>query len=226
MLSYDCLAADATPAFLRSHFRRTDLAHPCLGLELGGCTSSTPAGVQGTASATGATVDEAEGAQPTVNRAEAMDNALFLLEEVGKGLGGDAFGELVGLPLLPLADGTLGRFLAADEEAVFVCTTAERRLLAGGGLGGKGGGAGQWLLQDLEELTSVARGLLGNTCIHAATNVAIMEPRYLAGMLDAVFPEAWKGLTQVEWTPEERNVSAPALYMQSGRHRRACRCRA
>lgn len=47
MLHYECLSAEATPTFLRSHFKRTDVAHPCLGLEIGGrqtssAVSSTP----------------------------------------------------------------------------------------------------------------------------------------------------------------------------------------
>lgn len=243
MLHYESLAADATPAFLRSHFRRTDVAHPCLGLERGGRIPPTASGAQGgaVASTRGVTSLVARGAagvagdavggpidaRAPASGAEARDNALFLLEEAVKGLGGDTFGELVGLPLLPLADGSLGRFLAApggdaregstaDNGALFVCTAAERRLLAGDGLGGKGGGAGHRLLEELDGLSSVTRGLLGDKRVHAATNVAVMEPRDLARMMDAVFPDAWQGLTQVAWAPGARDVSASVLLRSVG----------
>lgn len=243
MLHYESLAADATPAFLRSHFRRTDVAHPCLGLERGGRSTPITSGAQGGAVAStrgmtspaarggagvaGVAVGGPMGAQSPATGAEARDNALFLLEETVKGLGGDTFGELVGLPLLPLADGSLGRFLAApkgdaregsaaDGGALFVCTVAERRLLAGEGLGGKGGGAGRRLLEDLDGLSSVTRGLLGDKRVHAVTNVAVMEPRDLARMLDAVFPDAWKGLTQVAWAPGARDVSVLVLLRSVG----------
>lgn len=170
---------------------------------------------------------------PPASKADARAHALFLLEAATSELGGETFSELVGLPLLPLADGTLGRFLpppsppppgvmgaAAGEGAtvdaairagrssIFVCSSAERRLLAGPGRGGEGRGAGHRLLEDLEELSQVTRTLLTDKRVHAATNVAVMEPGDLAGMLDAVFPEAWKGLKQVAWAPGSRDVSS------------------
>lgn len=240
MLHYDCLAADATPAFLRTHFRKTDIPHPCLGLEVGGRQSSASdtASAKGNAargrgtplvtaaSAAGGGADFVR-ARPPASWSDARGNALFLLEAAASGLGGETFGDLVGLPLLPLADGSLGRFLAppvsGDGEAavpaagsthgdratntIFVCSRAERRLLAGAGLGGKGGGAGHRLLEDLGALSQATKTLLGNKRVHAATNVAVMEPRDLAGMLDAVFPEAWKGLRLVAWAPGSRDVS-------------------
>lgn len=177
------------------------------------------------------------------SRAEAKSNAIFLLEAAAAGLGkGESYAALVGLPLLPLANGSLGRFLAPpppsstagdggggddyddgngngrggggggrsvprSQNTVFVCSRAERRLLAGDGLGGEGGGAGHRLLQSLDELGQSAKSLLGNRRLHAATNVAVMEPRDLAGMLGAVFPEAWEGLSQVAWAPGSRDVS-------------------
>lgn len=214
MLHYDCLGADATPAFLRYHFRRTDIAHPCLGLDQGGCAFPTPGGPQGAASATTVTADDdGESAHPPASPAEVTKNALFLLGEVGKELGREAFGELVGLPLLPLEDGSLGRFLKADGETVFLCTPAERELLAGGGFG-----VGRWesrhrLLEDLNQLPFEAMMLLQDSRLHAATNVSVMEPRDLAGMLDTVFPEAWKGVIEMKWTPQERDVSAPELFL-------------
>lgn len=174
------------------------------------------------------------GAKPPASLAEARENALFILEETVKGLGGDTFGELIGLPLLPLADGSLGRFLPppvppeaeADaagstvsvlssggggakraQRAVFVCSDVERRLLAGEGRGGTGGGAGRRLLEDLDNLSGKVKGLLADVKVHAATNVAVMEPADLVGMLGEVFPEAWEGLKQVAWAPGSRDVS-------------------
>ena len=261
MLHYDCLGADATPSFLRSHFRNTGIPHPCLALEVGGGTSSTstpsstasstrsaqgravrghakpPASYAAAAAATPAapgTPADAARSRPPAIRPDARSNALFLLKAATAGLSGDTFGELVGLPLLPLADGSLGRFLAPPavaaaagdeaaamgaavggghgrrsptEDTIFVCSRAERRLLAGAGLGGEGGGAGNRLLEDLEDLDPAAKALLNNRRVHEATNVAVMEPSDLAGMLGAVFPEAWTGLTQVAWAPGSRDVS-------------------
>lgn len=262
MLHYNCLGADATPSFLRSHFRNTGIPHPCLALEIGGGKSSTTtltstsgtrtahgraarghvkppasyAAAAATAAAAPGTPGDAVRSRPPAAPSDARSNALFLLKAATVGLGGDTFGELVGLPLLPLADGSLGRFLAppvaaaaaaAGDEAgamgtavgsspgrrsptkdtIFVCSRAERRLLAGAGLGGEGGGAGNRLLQDLDDLDQAAKALLSNRRVHEATNVAVMEPSDLAGMLGAVFPEAWKGLTQVAWAPGSRDVS-------------------
>ncbi|CAM9133150.1 unnamed protein product, partial [Laminaria digitata] len=244
MLHYNCLGADATPSFLRSHFRSIDIPHPCLALEAGGGKSSTTTltstsstrGAQGragrghvkppssyaAAAAAPGTPGDSVRSRPPAIRSDARSNALFLLKAATAGLGGDTFGELVGLPLLPLADGSLGRFLAppvaaagmgdeAGDEAptkdtIFVCSRAERRLLAGAGLGGEGGGAGNRLLEDLEGLDQAAKVLLSNRRVHEATNVAVMEPSDLAGVLGAVFPEAWKGLTQVAWAPGSRDV--------------------
>ncbi|CAM9895808.1 unnamed protein product, partial [Ectocarpus sp. 8 AP-2014] len=234
MLHYKCLAADATPAFLRSHFGNASVSHACLGLEAGGAAVSSDGGTT-----TVARVPDRGPPQPRrtapvggvmnsgelvrfrapATRQEARTNALFLLEAAASGLGAETFGQLVGLPLLPLANRTLGRFAAppagstdeaegrvVDASTVFVCSQAERRLLAGPGLGGEGGGAGHRLLESMEDLTHGARVILNNKRVHAATNVAVMEPRDLAGMLGAVFPQAWQGLTQVAWAPGSRDV--------------------
>ncbi|CAN0459933.1 unnamed protein product, partial [Ectocarpus sp. 12 AP-2014] len=234
MLHYKCLAADATPAFLRSHFGNATVSHSCLGLEAGGAAVSSDGGTT-----TVARVPDRGPPQPRrtapvggvmnsgelvrfrapATRQEARTNALFLLEAAASGLGAETFGQLVGLPLLPLANRTLGRFAAppagsadeaegrvVDASTVFVCSQAERRLLAGPGLGGEGGGAGHRLLESMEDLTHGARVILNNKRVHAATNVAVMEPRDLAGMLGAVFPQAWQGLTQVAWAPGSRDV--------------------
>ena len=245
MLHYNCLAADATPTFLRQHFGRTGVPHPCLGLEAGGRFAPSPASAIATTTTGGGGGGGAGGVggggsmrlRAPASRAEAKSNAIFLLEAASVGLGkGESYAALVGLPLLPLANGSLGRFLAPppssaaggdggdddedggrgggggwsvprSENTVFVCSRAERRLLAGEGLGGEGGGAGHRLLQSLDELGQAAKALLGNRRLHAATNVAVMEPRDLAGMLGAVFPEAWEGLSQVAWAPGSRDVS-------------------
>ncbi|CAN0322269.1 unnamed protein product, partial [Ectocarpus sp. 12 AP-2014] len=234
MLHYKCLAADATPAFLRSHFGNATVSHSCLGLEAGGAAVFSDGGTT-----TVARVPDRGPPQPRrtapvggvmnsgelvrfrapATRQEARTNALFLLEAAASGLGAETFGQLVGLPLLPLANRTLGRFAAppagsadeaegrvVDASTVFVCSQAERRLLAGPGLGGEGGGAGHRLLESMEDLTHGARVILNNKRVHAATNVAVMEPRDLAGMLGAVFPQAWQGLTQVAWAPGSRDV--------------------
>lgn len=241
MLHYDCLAADATPLFLRQHFGKTSIPHPCLGLEVRGRAAPLPAGASALIGAAAANTASVR-LRPPASRAEAKSNAIFLLEAASADLGKgslETYAALVGLPLLPLADGSLGRFLAPpprpaagvgggdggdddeggggssgrgvglprSENTVFVCTRAERRLLAGGGLGGEGSGAGHRLLQNLEELGHAAKVLLNNRRVHAATNVAVMEPRDLAGMLGAVFPEAWQGLSQVAWAPGSRDVS-------------------
>ena len=262
MLHYNCLGADATPSFLRSHFRNTDIPHPCLGLEAGGGQSTTatltgkssaatstrsaqgraghgrttpPGSYAAAAAATPGAPGDCVRSRSLAIRSDARTNALFLLKAATAGLGGETFGELVGLPLLPLADGSLGRFLAApvvaealageamvssvigggdgrksptkDKNTIFVCSRAERRLLAGAGLGGEGRGAGNRLLEELDDLSQAAKRLLSDRRVHAATNLAVMEPRDLAGMLGAVFPEAWTGLTQVAWAPGSRDVS-------------------
>lgn len=167
--------------------------------------------------------DAAMGTKPPASNASARENALFLLEATSADLGGDTFDQLIFLPFLPLVDGSLGRFLPAPiddeddmlpgskgaraERAVFVCSAAERRLLAGEGRGGAGAGAGRRLLEDLEGLTPAVRRLLTDKRVHAKTNVTVMKPTDMAGLLDAVFPEAWKGLRQVAWAPGSRDVS-------------------
>lgn len=213
MLHYNCLAADATPLFLRSHFRRTDIAHPCLGLEAGGRqlpraqkkTTHPSAGAGG-----GGIAPPVEASGPA-SQSDARSNALFLLQAASSGLKAEMFVELVGLPLLPLADGSLGRFLVPTAEAIFVCSSAERRLLAGAGLGGEGGGAGHRLLENLNDLSPKTRQLVTDKRVQAVTNVAVMEPSDLAGMLGSVFPEAWMGLTQVAWAPGSRDVSVGGI---------------
>lgn len=164
--------------------------------------------------------------KPAATAPEARHNALFLLEAASADLGGDKYAEFVNLPFLPLVDGSLGRFLPPPidgdemvpgsrggraERAVFVCSMAERRLLTGDDLGGAGSGAGKRLLEDLETLTPSAKRLLSDKRLHQATNVTMMEPRDLVGMLATVFPEAWKGLKQVAWAPGSRDVSAASL---------------
>lgn len=248
MLHYNCLKADATPAFLRSHFGEATIAHPCLGLDAGGWQSSTwkPQGASKTQArsrvarpvaspttsrnnSTLSQSDDHSARLTPANREEARSNALFLLKAAATGLSGDTFSELVGLPLLPLADGSLGRFrapwvagegndddvsevnLRARKGVIFVCSRTERRLLAGSGLGGEGGGAGHRLLTDLDDLDVATKTLLMNDRLHSATNVAVMKPADLAGMLDAVFPEAWKGLKQVAWAPGSRDVSPQSM---------------
>lgn len=207
MLRYDCLGADATPSFLRAHFKKTDIAHPCLGLGAvehqppSSGTSGRRVGVMASSAKT------AERVRLLAKQEDARSNALFLLQAASAGLKADAFDDLVGLPLLPLADGTLGRFGDPTDRPVFLCSAAERRLLAGEGLGGEGGGAGHRLLEDIDGLDQKAKELLADKRVHAATNLAVMEPQDLAGMLDAVFPQAWKGLTQVAWAPGSRDVS-------------------
>lgn len=214
MLRYDCLGADATPSFLRAHFKKTDVAHPCLGLDVVGHhvpssgTSGRRVGVMASSAKTAEKRDELNArVQPPAKQEDARSNALFLLQAASAGLKADTFGELVGLPLLPLADGTLGQFGDPTDRPVFLCSAAERRLLAGEGLGGEGGGAGHRLLEDIDGLDQKAKELLTDKRVHAATNLAVMEPQDLAGMLDAVFPQAWKGLTQVAWAPGSRDVS-------------------
>ena len=208
MLQHNCLGADATPPFLRAHFRKTDVAHPCLALEAGGRRSLPPGapGRNGGAVVTAGGDSDAR-TRPPAKQLDARSNALFLLQASVAGLKADAFGELAGLPLLPLADGTLGRFGGREERPIFLCSPAERRLLAGEGLGGAGGGAGDRVLEDVDGLSQKTRELLTEKRVHAATNLSVMEPRDLAGMLDAVFPQAWKGLTQVAWAPGSQDVS-------------------
>lgn len=166
------------------------------------------------------------GTKASANPLQARENSLFILETASAGLTGDSFGDLIGLPLLPMADGSLGRFLpppptpidgagdgaaaevVAQKDVIFVCSAAERQLLVAGADGaGGGGGAGHRLLEDLENLSDKVKGLLTDKRLHAATNIAVMEPRNLAGMLGEVFPEAWKGLKQVAWAPGSRDVS-------------------
>lgn len=233
MLHYNSLSADASPAFLRLHFGKTDVAHPSLGLEAAGTgtgviTPSPAGGWRAGRVSTNFTSGNGGGGGDFTMRApaslpEARKNAMFLLRAASSGLGTETFDQLIGLPLLPLADGSLGRFLAPPRQSgpsadgresarenttVFVCSRAERRLLAGKGLGGEGRGAGRRLLEDLDELGNrEAKVLLNNRRVHAATNVAVMEPGDLAGMLGAVFPEAWQGLTQVAWAPGSGDVS-------------------
>lgn len=128
MLHYNSVGSEATPEFIRYHFRKRNVRHPSIGLEAGGRPSSSSAvtsyaakptvygrGQMGTtAPPRGAAARQMETlsfVRPSADEADARKNVLFLLEAASSDLSGDQLGELVNLPFLPLVDGTLGRFL-------------------------------------------------------------------------------------------------------------------
>ncbi|KAG5176706.1 hypothetical protein JKP88DRAFT_265343 [Tribonema minus] len=129
----------------------------------------------------------------------ALHNAQFLLDFAHKDLAPDRLGELIGLPLLPLTNGTLCRLEPPTSEPRLLPSALERKLFADA--------AGQWLVADLATLTRPVVTLLKDEHFHEvrkcyrATNVAVMQPQHAVRLMKEVLPQAWFQLSQVAWAP-------------------------
>jgi sacsin len=104
------------------------------------------------------------------------------------------FKDLVGLPLLPLADGSFARFddVSAATE-YFVCTDPEHSLLA----------AMQNRLVAKDVGSELAKLCLSASMLHDVLNVKPMDATVLASNMHLVLPESFFGLQEVVWTPGE-----------------------
>jgi len=119
---------------------------------------------------------------------------LQLLDYCAKDLrkNGEDYKELVGLPLLPLCDGTFGRFQPSDAPVrKFKVSEIERTLLS------RAMGS---VVQTNSPLERINRLL---TCkdVEVCTNVCKMEVTDFCDLLPKIYPKQWEGLKEVLWEP-------------------------
>ena len=113
--------------------------------------------------------------------------------------------DLVGLPLVPTADGKLAVFQppplqhartssssrTAPRHTVFVCSSpAEAKLWAHAPDRVVDPGVPSWV-----------GTVLASDAVKAATNIRAMGPEHLPDLLASTLPAAWKGKLQVQWQP-------------------------
>lgn len=126
-----------------------------------------------------------------------MSSALFLLKFCSSDImGSKKYAELVGLPLLPLCDGSLGvigarAFVSASTTSsmFYVCTKMERELLRE---------TSRFLVNAWSDDDGVNR-LLTATDFHLCTNVSILDRESFVLLMGMHFPKEWGDLPEVRW---------------------------
>jgi hypothetical protein len=118
-------------------------------------------------------------------------DALFLLKYCSQDLIDDKkYDELIGLPLLPLCDGSLGVIGAkGNTSTFFVCTKMELELLCE---------SSRFLVDVWSDDDSVNR-LLTTSDFHYATNISILDRNNFVSLMSMRFPEEWRDLPEVRW---------------------------
>eukprot|EP00957_Ditylum_brightwellii_P197977 15082281-Ditylum_brightwellii.AAC.1 len=129
------------------------------------------------------------------------DDALFLLKYCTEDLKGNDFDELIGLPILPLCNGTLGTFLAStgSSDHFFVPNEVERELLQN---------AASYLV-DVWTSEDALNILLKDTELHVKTNISPLSRTHFASLLGHSFPNEWAELMEVRWDPSDYASSGP-----------------
>jgi sacsin len=112
-----------------------------------------------------------------------------------QGLDDDTSGDLLaGLPLLPLADGSLGTFGRPSEAPIFVATVEEYRLFASK--------VPQLFLEQGLMVSEETQKRLGGLAARGATTLRLLDNANVASiLLPRVLPPEWKGQLEIEWRP-------------------------
>ena len=119
-------------------------------------------------------------------------NALVVLEYcLGDVIDDEAAEVLLGLPLIPLANGTLGVFgKRSDADVFLICTDLEYRLLES--------------LPDKLVDQSIGKNLierLSSVATLSHSNLSRLSGVILVQLLERLLPPDWKGVEEVEWKP-------------------------
>ena len=221
-LRFDCVKGTLSPAFVRDHLRTPlpGVPPPPPSDAAAASTPAPPAPPGGSATVR----PELHGHPCLQSRATALALLQYCASDIagvgaqgggraGRSASGAAgattAGELVGLPLIPVADGSLVRFQAslsaaasggdATKQCVFVCSSAAASQL--------------WersphMVVDPASPAWLS-AMLSSDAVQAATNVRVMEVRHVPALLASVLPAAWRGQLIVKWQPP-RAVVAPA----------------
>ena len=120
------------------------------------------------------------------------EHVLLLLRYCLSDLAEATYSEMVGLPLLPTADGKVAKFGASDDSVqIYTCSGLEGRLLES---------CRQWLVD--RELPEELYLAVSAVELQTATNVRTLNPRTMARLFEmGVMPKQWKRCAEVEWSP-------------------------
>lgn len=118
-------------------------------------------------------------------------DALFLLKFCSQDVIDDKkYDELIGLPLLPLCDGSLGVINAnGNTTKFFVCSKMELDLLCE---------SSRFLVDVWSDDISINQ-LLTSSEFHSHTNISILDRNDFVSLMGRRFPEEWRDLPEVRW---------------------------
>jgi len=127
----------------------------------------------------------------------ARDDGLFMLEYLNEDLGEGEKGQLKGIRLLPLMDGSWGFFDdCQSDNPLYVVNSTQKSLLK----------SVPSLVVDNSTESEVVNALLVSKGVLEATNVTKLGLSDFRTLLDQVVPLDWHGLTEISWNPEQESV--------------------
>ena len=131
---------------------------------------------------------------------ENLDNAKFLLKYCYEDLIEQKhFHQLVGLPLIPLRNGSLGEIGAPTSgHNFYLANEKERQILE----------SASFLLVDAWTEDPTLNGYIRNSDFINQTNIQKVELSNFVSLLSYSFPEEWESLPEVRWEPDNLSTNA------------------
>ena len=127
-----------------------------------------------------------------ITRVELLQLLLYCVEDLKSN--GEDYKALVNLPLLPLSDGSMGRFLGAGEKSCkFKVAQLEKNLLS----------RVKSEVVDTETPSAEVNRLLLGKEVASCTNVKNLSVDDLFSLLGQIYPTSWDCLDEVLWNPDE-----------------------
>ena len=131
-------------------------------------------------------------AQRSWEEGVSREEGMALLRHCVRGVGGETARSLRGLRVLPLLDGSWGRFEAAGEGTpLLLCSADERTLLE----------RRPRLVVDVDPASSLGQ-VLGRIAASGETNLQVFSAGLVSSLLPSLLPARWRGLEVVELAAE------------------------
>ncbi|GMH69495.1 hypothetical protein TrRE_jg392, partial [Triparma retinervis] len=126
--------------------------------------------------------------EPSIDRTELLRLLKYCTKDLKQN--GEDYKELIDLPLLPLLDGSFGRFLPSDSASrKYKVSEIEKTLLSR---------AQTFVVQTHSDVESV-NSILSSNDIEVCTNVRKLEVADFCSLLPKIYPKQWENLTEVLW---------------------------
>lgn len=128
---------------------------------------------------------------------DSAEDALFLLRYCASDIEEKQdYGKLTNLPLLPLCDGTLGKFTQnffdVERSSFFVCNRAEKELLR----------VSSQYIVNVWTSDDTVNALLSDPALHAQMDISSLNVEKFVHFFSKQFPTELEGVTEIRWDPD------------------------